>query len=391
MRRRGAYELRDVYVKDRVFASGNQALVRIMLERKRLDRKMNLNTGGFVSGYRGSPLGGVDMEMKRASSELIEHEIHFEAGLNEDLATTSIWGTQLVSLADEYGFKSTHDGVFSMWYGKGPGVDRSIDALKHANLVGTSRLGGVLAVFGDDHACKSSTLPHQSEQSMIAASIPVLHPCGLSELVEYGVLGFEMSRYSGCWIGLKTTSDNMDSSESIDSKLPNTFSTPTPIPEENVHARSGEFKLVEAERRLHNIKLPAVKRFWRDNGNDRVVFGISMEDPIRIGIVGVGKACLDVMKALKRMGVRNEEEAKSRGISIFKVGMSYPLEPTKIGAWAKMCDKIMVVEEKRSLVEMQLKDLMYNNNNKNLIVGKHDEMGMSLLPQHGMLVFSMLI
>ena len=207
---------------------------------------------------------------------------------------------------------------------KGPGVDRSVDALKHANLVGTSPNGGVLAVFGDDHACKSSTLPHQSEQSMIAASIPVLHPCGLSEVLRYGILGYEMSRFSGCWISLKTTSDNMDSSESID--LSNQVSTyPTPSsPKENVYARTGEFKLVEAERRLHEIKLPLVQEFWRQHGNDGVIFGTNEKETIQLGIVGVGKTCVDVRKALKRLGLESEEDAKRRGISIFKVECRIP-------------------------------------------------------------------
>src|SRR5438552_3016155 len=205
--------LDDKYVQEsgRIYLSGIQALVRLPLIQRQRDKAAGLNTGGFISGYRGSPLGVYDTALWQARRFLERANVFFQPGVNEDLAATSVWGSQQVTLFEG----ALHDGVFGIWYGKGPGVDRSGDALKHANAAGTSQYGGVLALAGDDHACKSSTLPHQSEYAFMDAGIPVLNPANIQEILDYGMIGWAMSRYSGCWIAIKTIAETVDSSASV--------------------------------------------------------------------------------------------------------------------------------------------------------------------------------
>jgi indolepyruvate ferredoxin oxidoreductase len=362
---------------DTVFITGLQALVRLLLAQSHRDRLAGLHTAGFVSGYRGSPLGGFDRELWRAGKALDAAEIRFQPGLNEDLAATSIWGTQQSSLFPG----ARYDGVFSMWYGKGPGVDRSGDAFKHGNAAGTSAHGGVLVVAGDDHACKSSTLPNQSEYSFLDAMIPVLDPADVNEIVELGLYGFALSRFSGCWIGLKLTPETADATQSV-AVLPQDVKIVVPAfdaPPGGLNIRWPD-PPNEQEFRLHRHKLRAALAFARANGLNRTM--IASRNP-RFGVVTTGKAYLDTLQALDDLGIL--ERAGEIGITVFKVGMSWPLEPTAVRQFAEGLEEILVVEEKRGIVESQLKEQLYNRPAaaRPLIIGKYDERGEWLLPSNG--------
>ena len=258
--------LSDKYTKTRgrVFMTGSQALARLPMLQRQRDLKAGLNTAGFISGYRGSPLGGLDKTLWQAQQFLSENHIHFQPGVNEDLAATSVWGSQQVNLFQG----AKYDGVFGMWYGKGPGVDRSGDVFKHANHAGTSKHGGVLVVAGDDHGCKSSTLPHQTEYAFMDAMIPVLNPAGVQEVIDLGLMGWAMSRYSGCWVALKTIAETVDASFSTLIDLDN-FNIQIPKPQLDLHARWPD-KPLEQELRLHNEKLDAALAFARLNKINRI-------------------------------------------------------------------------------------------------------------------------
>lgn len=365
--------------EDRVYVNGMQTLVRLCLLQSHRDRQAGLNTGGFVSGYRGSPLGGIDTAFWQAREFLEEANIHFQPGLNEDLAATSLWGTQQTGL-----FPGPRvDGVFGMWYGKGPGVDRSGDAFKHANAAGTARLGGILAVAGDDHTCKSSTLPHQCEYSFMDANIPVLNPSNLQEVLDFGIIGWALSRYSGCWVGLKTTSQTMDSSTSVnyDShrlqlQIPQNFS----LPEDGLNIRWPDPPLSQ-EHRLHRRKLQAVAAFAAANRLDQVV--LPCQHPC-LGIVTTGKSYLDVLGALEELGI-SSPQAAALGISIYKVGLSWPLAVEGLRCFARGLSLLLVVEEKRGIIEQQIKELLYHSpaRDRPVVLGKHDEKGNWLLPSNG--------
>src|SRR5580765_3863943 len=261
--------LEDKYnlASGRVYLTGTQALVRLAMLQRDRDLAAGLNTAGFISGYRGSPLGGFDQALWKAKGHLKDRHIHFTPGVNEELAATAVWGSQQVGLFEG----SRYDGVFAMWYGKGPGVDRSGDVFKHANAAGTSKNGGVLLLAGDDHACKSSTLPHQSEHAFIAAIVPVLNPSSVREFIEFGLHGYAMSRYSGCWIGFKTTSDTVETSASFDIdplavqiRVPDTY----PIPPDGFHFRWPDPPL-EQENRLQRERVYALLEYVRQNGLNR--------------------------------------------------------------------------------------------------------------------------
>jgi indolepyruvate ferredoxin oxidoreductase len=307
--------LDDKYQLDtkRIYLSGIQALVRLPTLQRVRDRAQNLNTAGFISGYRGSPLGMYDNALWRAKSFLQSHDIAFAPGLNEDLAATAVWGSQQVGLFP--GAKV--DGVFGIWYGKGPGVDRSLDALKHANSAGTARHGGVLALAGDDHGCQSSTLAHQSEQVFAAALMPVLNPATLQDYLDLGLYGFALSRFSGCWVGFKAISETVESSASIYSDparvqvvLPSDFA----MPPGGLNIRWPDPPL-EQERRLHGPKMDAIAAFARANQLDRIVLD---SKPARLGIVATGKAYLDLRQALADLGI-TERDAQQLGLRIYKV------------------------------------------------------------------------
>jgi indolepyruvate ferredoxin oxidoreductase len=369
--------LDDKYALDtaRAYMTGIEALVRLPMLQHQRDLQRGLNTAAFVSGYRGSPVGGVDQAMWKAASWLEQHNVHFQPGVNEDLAATAVWGSQQTNLFAG----ARYDGVFGMWYGKGPGVDRSMDVIKHANAFGTSKYGGVLAVAGDDHACKSSTLPHQSEHMFIGASVPVLSPSNVQEVLDLGIFGWELSRYSGCWVALKAITENMDSAISADID-PNRIKIAIPeefqLPDGGVHARWPD-KPLEQELRLNKYKIYAAREFARVNGLNRIV--LDSPNP-RLGIVTTGKAYLDVMQALEDMGITSGVAAEI-GVRVYKVGMSWPLEPVTTHAFAQGLEEILVVEEKRSIIEDQLTGQLYNNPVKARprVVGEYDEEGRDLL------------
>jgi len=361
-----------------LFITGLQALVRLLLLQSYRDRGEGLNTAGFVSGYRGSPLGGLDRELWRASKVLDQASVRFQAGLNEELAATSIWGTQQANL-----FPGVQvDGVFSLWYGKGPGIDRSGDAFKHGNAAGTSLHGGVLVAAGDDHTCKSSTLPQQSEYSFIDAMMPVLNPSNVRELIELGLRGFALSRYSGCWVGMKVIQDTADASQSIEFDH-DRFEIVQPdfeLPAEGLGIRWPDPPL-EQEFRLHTQKLKAAEAFARANQLDRII--IDSARP-RLGLVTTGKSHADTLQALTDLGI-STERAGEIGIRLYKVGMSWPLEAEGIRRFADGLEEILVIEEKRGVIEPQLKEQLFGRGGeaRPIVVGKLDEYGDWLLPSAG--------
>jgi indolepyruvate ferredoxin oxidoreductase len=380
--------LNDKYTHDHdtAYMTGIEALVRLPILQRQRDSKRGINTAGFVSGYRGSPLGAVDQAMWSAAEYLKAHHIHFQPGVNEDLAATSVWGSQQTNLFAGARF----DGVFGLWYGKGPGVDRSMDVIKHANAFGTSRYGGVLAVAGDDHACKSSTLPHQSEHMFMGASVPVLAPANVQEVLDLGIFGWELSRYSGCWVGLKAITENMDSaisadidSDRIEIIIPEEFE----LPPDGVHARWPD-KPLEQELRLNKYKIYAAREFARVNRLNKVVRD---SNNARFGIITSGKAYLDVLQALEDMGI-TEAIGAEIGIRVFKVGMPWPLEPRLTHDFAEGLEEILVVEEKRSIIEDQLTSQLYNYpvGSRPRVVGEFDEQGRDLLPNVGELTPAMI-
>lgn len=357
-----------------IFVGGMQTIVRLLVEQSERDRRAGLTTGGFVSGYRGSPVGTLDAELWKARRQLDYRSIHFQPGVNEELAATAVWGSQQLALTGG----SDLDGVFGLWYGKGPGVDRSGDAFKHANLAGTSPFGGVLVLAGDDPQAKSSTTAHQSEQALAAAFIPVLVPSDLQEVLDFGLIGFAMSRYSGCWISLKVTTSVADASSTIASSLGRLQITSPPPPQGDLHIRWPD-AWVAAEARLTGPKLAAARSFAAANPVDKLIW----DSPgARVGIVTSGRSHHDVVEALRRRGI-NADNAAAHGVRLYKVGMPWPLEPTHAAAFAQGLERILVVEEKRSLIEAQLKDLLYGHESRPAIIGKRDADGGVLVKEFG--------
>ena len=363
--------LDDKYSLDtgRAFMTGIEALVRLPILQHQRDIERGLNTACFISGYRGSPIGGLDQALWKAKRFTEKHNIHFLPGVNEDLAMTSVWGSQQVGLFEG----AKYDGVFGMWYGKGPGLDRSMDVLKHANAFGTSPHGGVLAVVGDDHACKSSTLPHQSDHMFIGATVPVLNPADVQEVLDLGVLGWELSRYSGCWVGLKAITENMDAAISaeidpgrVQVVIPEDYT----LPEDGVHTRWPDTPMAQEER-LQRHKIYAARAFARANNINRIEIDSANA---RLGIITTGKSYLDTLQALEDLGIDDELAARI-GIRLFKVGMSWPLEPVMTHKFAEGLDEILVVEEKRSVIEDQLTGQLYNwpVDKRPRVVGEYDE------------------
>jgi indolepyruvate ferredoxin oxidoreductase len=355
-----------------VFLTGTQALIRLMMLQRVRDQRAGLNTAGFISGYRGSPLGGLDQSLWRAQKHLESHHIKFQPGVNEDLAATAIWGTQQVGMYPG----ANYDGVYSMWYGKGPGVDRCGDVFKHANAAGTSKHGGVLALAGDDHAAKSSTLPHQSEHIFKACLIPVLNPSNVQDYLDLGLHGFAMSRYSGCWIAFKCVTDVVESGSSV---VVDPERTRIKIPEDFVLPPGGlnirwPDAILDQEARILDYKVYAALAYCRANGLDRIVW----DSPrARLGIVTTGKSYGDVMEALSSLGL-TKEVCEDIGIRVYKVAMSWPLEPQGARRFAEGLEEILVVEEKRQLIEYQIKEELYNwkeGVRAPRVVGKFDDSG----------------
>ncbi|MFO1157802.1 MAG: indolepyruvate ferredoxin oxidoreductase family protein [Reyranellaceae bacterium] len=376
-----AVTLDDKYLLEsgRVYLTGTQALVRLPMMQRQRDQAAGLNTACYISGYRGSPLGAFDQALWQAKRFIKSNHIEFQPGVNEDLAATAIWGTQQIHLYPG----ARYDGVFGMWYGKGPGVDRSGDALKHANYAGTARHGGVMALAGDDHMAKSSTTAHQSEPAFIAAGIPVIHPAGVQEYLDLGLHTFAMSRYSGLWVGFKIISETADSSASVHVD-PHRIEIRTPtdfiLPPDGVHIRWPDDWLGQ-ERRTFTVKQPAALAYWRANRLDRLMMG---EADARFGIVTVGKSYLDVRQALEDLGI-DDGEARRLGIAVYKVALVWPLETEGATAFAQGKREVLVVEEKRPIIEPQLKDALFNApaDRRPVVVGKTDERGQKLLKSDG--------
>lgn len=351
-----------------VFLTGTQALVRLPMTQMRRDRAAGLNTAAFVSGYRGSPLGGLDQQFLAAKRFLDPLDIVFQPGVNEDLAATAVWGSQQVPLWPQ----ATKQGVVGLWYGKGPGVDRSGDVFKHANAAGTSRYGGVLAIAGDDHTAKSSSIPHQSDHAFISAVIPVLYPSSVHEFLELGLLGIAMSRWSGCWVGFKVISETVETTAVVDLAQEKVqFVTPEDfeLPPGGLNIRWPDPPLLQDER-LQEWKGYAARAFARANRVDRVTF-----DPpgARFGIVASGKAWEDVDQALRELGLGPAELARA-GVRLCKVRMPWPLEPEGIRAFSAGLDEVLVVEERREIIEHQIKQQLFNwrADVRPRIVGKFD-------------------
>ncbi len=368
--------LNDKYelVEGKAYMTGIQALVRLPVDQKRLDLRRGLNTAGFISGYRGSPLGGYDQQLRAVESMLDEHDIKFWEGLNEDLGATAVWGSQQLGLFPG----ARRDGLFGIWYGKAPGVDRTGDVFKHANAAGTSKYGGVVAIVGDDHLCKSSTLPSQSEYAMQDAEIPVLNPASIQDVLDYGLHAIAMSRFSGGWSALTALADTMDSAAVIDvdfSRLQ--FQTPDfNFPEGGPHIRRSDTPL-EKEARLRGLKLPAAQAWVRANRLDYTV--LAAKQP-RIGLIVTGQAARDVYEALAAIGL-SPAQAADLGVSIYKVAMPWPLEPQSIREFCSGLERVLVIEHKRDLIESQLRAALYDlpDRKRPIIEGKKTVSGAPLL------------
>ena len=379
--------LRDVKLDDKydlghnhVFVTGFQALVRLCLMQKELDRRNGLNTAGYITGYRGSPLGGLDGQFQRAERHLKKNDILFQGGINEDLAATAVWGSQQAELRGE----GKHDGVFAMWYGKGPGVDRTGDVFRHANLAGTAKNGGVLALMGDDHTAESSTTAHQSEYHFIDVMIPILNPAGIQEVVDYGLYGWAMSRFTGAWVALKTMHETIESTATIDGGLDRVnivIPTDFTMPEGGLNIRLGD-PILTQEARLHDFKRDAMLAFVRANRLNRTITS-GGRDP-KIGIITTGKSYLDVRQAFDELGI-DEVKCNALGIRLYKVGCPWPLSRRELQEFATGLDLVIVVEEKRSLIEVQVREELYGTANQPVCIGKRDEQGNWLFPVKGAL------
>jgi len=381
--------LKDVSLDDKytatdgkIFLSGIQALVRLPMIQKLRDEAAGLDTAGFVSGYRGSPLGGLDENLWKAKGHLEAKSIQFVPGVNEDLAATAVWGTQTVDLIGP----AKYDGVFAMWYAKGPGVDRCGDVFKHMNHAGTAKHGGVLLVAGDDHGAYSSTLPHQSDHIFSACMIPVLYPSNVQEYLDLGVHGWAMSRFSGCAVAFKALADTVESSASVDAdpfrvdvRIPQDFA----MPAGGLNTRLSSSPLGQQARNqealMQDYKIYAALAYARENKLNRTV--IDSPDA-KLGIIASGKSYLDVLEALEELGI-DEAMAARVGLRLFKVAMIWPLEPEGVREFAQGLEEILVVEEKRQVVEYQLKEQLYNwrDDVRPHIVGKFDDKGEWVSPR----------
>ncbi len=365
--------------KDRIFVSGAQAIVRMLLMQRERDRLAGLNTAGFVSGYRGSPLGGLDLQLWKARKQLEQSNIVFQPGLNEELAATACWGSQQTELLGE----GKHDGVFALWYGKGPGVDRSGDVFRHANLAGSSKHGGALALMGDDHMAESSTVAHATEFLFVDTMVPILNPAGVQELIDYGLYGYALSRFAGTWAAVKCVKDNVESTASVDASIERVqIELPEfEMPPGGLNVRH-EIDQLGQEARLHEYKRAAAAAFIRANKLNRIIYSGGKD--ARIGIITVGKSYLDTRQALDDLGI-DEERAKQIGLRLFKVAAPWPLDYQHIKEFSDGLELVIVVEEKRSLLEVQMREHLYGTANQPVIVGKKDERDEWLFPAKGAL------
>ncbi|HEX7865477.1 MAG TPA: indolepyruvate ferredoxin oxidoreductase family protein [Variovorax sp.] len=396
--RRPGYQLSDNLWAESgsVFLTGTQALIRVLVMQGRRDAQRGLHTQGFVSGYRGSPLGMVDQAIWKAGGRFKETGIRFVPAVNEELAATQVLGTQRVESDPE----RTVEGVFAMWYGKGPGVDRAGDALKHGNAYGSSPHGGVLVVAGDDHGCVSSSMPHQSDHAFMAWRMPVMQPSCVAEYLEFGLYGYELSRYSGAWVGMAALSEVVESAGTVDLDVVNarieawedadavSAATGHRAPPDGLHYRWPDLPSLRIESRLED-KLAAVAAFTKRNSIDRHVI---VSEHAKVGIVTCGKAHHDLMEVLRRLELSPEQLARA-GVRLYKIGLSFPVEQTRIKAFAQGLEEILIVEEKGAVVETQLRDIFYNApaDARPVLVGKHDRDGQPLVSALGELRPSRLI
>ena len=373
------YQLTDRYDRQsgRVFLTGTQALARIMLDQARRDKNAGHNTAGFVSGYRGSPLGALDLEIWRTRDKFSDAKITFLPAVNEDLGATAVLGAQQASLDPD----CEVEGVFSMWYGKGPGVDRSGDALKHGNAYGSAPKGGVLVVAGDDHGCVSSSMPHQSDVAFMSWFMPTLNPASVAEFLTFGEYGIALSRFSGTWVGFKAISETVESGQSIELPLDREFVQPDYIaPQGGLHVRKSDLPSPEIETRI-GAKLEAVEAFVEANPIDHRIYDIP---DAKFGIVTTGKGHLDLMEALRLLGL-DEAKCRELGIDIYKVGMVWPLARRDALAFVRGKQEVLVIEEKRGIIESQFKEYFYDwpGDKPNKMVGKHRAAGDPLIPWTG--------
>ncbi len=378
------HSLNDKYTAENgaVFMSGTQALVRLPMVQMQRDKASGLDTATFITGYRGSPMGVYDQQLHKAQAHLEPHRIRFQPGVNEDLAATAIWGTQQVPLHKD----ATVQGVLGIWYGKGPGVDRSGDVFRHGNASGSAEHGGVLCIAGDDHSAKSSTVQHQSDHGFISARMPMLYPSSVHEFVEIGLLGIAMSRYSGCWVGMKVISDTVETSAVVDLgnesnpiHIPDDFD----MPEDGLNLRWPD-PFPTQDVRLHEVKHKAVLAFARANGIDQWIIKSPLDSTANLrkkgfGIISSGKAFEDTRQALHLLGI-DEATSEAIGLQLYKVRMPYPLEPQGVIEFSDGLDEVLVLEERREIIEDQLKTILYHRNQGTRIVGKHDEHGNAFLP-----------
>jgi indolepyruvate ferredoxin oxidoreductase len=374
--------LREVSLSDKfdvtdgtIFITGKQALSRVPLLQRLLDDRRGLKTAGYISGYRGSPLGTIDNELLKIADRLKAADIVFEPGLNEDLAMTAVWGSQQLDFVPG----RRVDGVFSMWYGKGPGVDRSGDAIKHANMSGTHPNGGVLLVFGDDHTGKSSSLAHQSDLALAAHEVPVLYPSDVHDIFKFGLAGYAMSRETGLLAGLKLVNETADCTQAVDFTLEELVPVLDTMPSDgnDVGIRVEMLAVTAQDQRMVRKKLPRVHAFTRRNGIDRVAFG--SDRPTRLGIVTAGKAFQDVIDGLRLLGI-DDAAARRMGIGVLKIGLIYPLDPQPLNAFAGEVVELLFVEEKRPHMELQAAALLYHAQRRPDISGKTTPDGEALLP-----------
>jgi indolepyruvate ferredoxin oxidoreductase len=360
--------------KSPVLLNGTQALVRLVLAQAARDRAAGWHTAGYVTGYRGSPLGAVDLQMIKAKKVLEAADVRFQPGLNEDLAATAIWGTQQAELRGEGRF----DGVFALWYGKGPGVDRSGDVMRHANMAGTSARGGVLMAMGDDHTGESSTVLHQSDWAMIDAYMPVLSPAGVQEILDFGHYGYALSRFAGVWVGLKTMKDTVEATAVVDGNpFRMQFVTPEiPLPPGGLNIRLGDTPVAQ-EARMIDHKRFAAEAFARANRIDKRMHG---KPGAKLGFVAAGKNWLDLVHALQLLGI-GEAEAERLGLTTWKVAQTFPMDMKSFAEWAEGLEAIIVVEEKRKLIEVQVKEAIFDNRRGRRVLGwHHDRTGAELFP-----------
>jgi indolepyruvate ferredoxin oxidoreductase len=369
--------------KSPVLLNGTQALVRLMMMQSARDRAAGLNTAGHCTGYRGSPLGGVDLQMSKAEKLLAAYNVSFQPGLNEDLAATALWGTQQAELRGE----GKYDGVFGLWYGKGPGVDRTGDVMRHANMAGSSKHGGVLMAMGDDHTGESSTVLHQSEWAMVDAYMPVVSPAGVQEILDYGIYGWALSRFSGLWVGLKTMKDTVEATSVVNGD-PNRMKLITPefeMPEGGLNIRLGDTPHLQ-ETRMIDYKRYAAEAFSHANKMDRRMWG---KRGAKIGFAAAGKNWLDLLHAMSLLNI-DENEAERLGLTLYKIGQTFPLDMKGFHEWAEGLDLVVVVEEKRKLIEVQIKEALFSDQHRRVYGwykggGAGLEHGEELFPTRGAL------